>query len=167
MESASTNSSNANTSASSESGSSGNGVGVAAAVAINIVRLTNTATVTNSADLTGTGAVSVNALVSLDSKAQADGMAVNFDDNASANVSAAVALNFASLTNTATVGNGSILTGNGITIQAVTTDSERNDYVATAFAVSGNKSAAVAIASVFALNVVDTETRARCSTAWS
>ena len=165
MESAGDNTTSANSQASTESGSQGEeggggGVGVAAAIAIDIVRLTNTATVTNGADLTAdAGAVTISAQASVDAKSQADGMAVNLSNSSGTSVSAAVALNFVNLTNTATVAGGSTITGNGITIEAVTTADERNDFVATAVAVSGNKSDDPSIAGVFALNVIDVERR--------
>ena len=169
MESAGSNTDSANSESTTQSGVSGEGgdggggggVGVAAAIAINIARLTNTATVTDGADLTGTGAVTLSAQASIDSKAQADGMSVNLSDSAGTVISAAVALNFANVTNTATVGDGSTITGNGVTIEAVTTADERNDFVATAFAVSAADSDSPAIAGVFALNVIDVETKAQ------
>ena len=119
MESAGSNTDSANSESTTQSGASGEGgdggggggVGVAAAIAINIARLTNTATVTDGADLTGTGAVTLSAQASIDSKAQADGMSVNLSDSAGTVISAAVALNFANVTNTATVGDGSTITG--------------------------------------------------------
>lgn len=146
------------TSSQTESGSSNSGVGVAAAIAINGVTISNGASLTNGADLSATGTVSVGAQTSVDAKAQADAMSVNL--GGSVNIGAAVALNFVSLTNSASVGTNSVVTGNGVTVEAVTTGSDRNDYVATAFTAAGNKGGDASIAGAIAVNAIDVETSA-------
>ncbi len=142
-----------------ESGSSGAGVGIAASVAVNALSIKNSALISNGADVTATGSVTVSAPAHVISKTIADSSAIDITSG-DVGVGAAVALNWVSLTNTAEIGSESLVMGNGITIQAVTTDNLTNDYSATAFAVAGNTGDA-AVAGVVALNVVDADTTAR------
>ena len=151
----------------SESGSNGDGesgdssssgsVGVAASVAVNVLSVHNTAIISHGANVTADGFVKVSAAAHVVARAEADSTAVDLSGDAS--VGAAVALNISSLTNTAMIGEGSNVTANGITIEAVTTGNNTNDFLATAFAVAGN-TGDLGIAGVVAINVVDADTTA-------
>ena len=154
------NANSANSQSGGQSGSQGSGVGIAAAITVNDVNVSNTARIVGGADVTATGGgpVVVGARSSVDGKAQADSTAVNLGGDVE--IGAAVSLNFVNLSNIATVSNGSVVTGNGITVEAVTTNNDRNDFVATAYTAAGNKSGSASVAGAIALNVVDAETRA-------
>src|SRR5262249_54199772 len=134
------------------------GFGIAASVSIGYLNVTNSANVMGGADITATGAATVSTQTSIDAKSQADSTAVSLNSNVS--FGAAVALNFVQFTSNAIVGTGSVVQGSSVTLEAVTTDNERNDYVATAFTAAGNKSGDAAFAGALALNVVDADTMA-------
>ncbi|HYC46066.1 MAG TPA: LEPR-XLL domain-containing protein, partial [Burkholderiales bacterium] len=159
-QSASGNANSANSDSSSQSGSGGSGVGVAASVGVSVVTVSNSATVTNGADVSGSGAVSISAQASADAKAQSDAMAVDLT-NGDVSVAAAVSFNYVTLANTATVSGNSVVDGAGVTLEAVTTASERNDFVATAYSLGGNKGGTAAVAGAIAINVVDIDTTAQ------
>lgn len=140
-----------------EGNSSSGGVGAAATVAINSLSLKNNAAIIHGADVTTPGTIQVGAPAHVVSHTQADSTAVDSEQNIS--VGAAVALNWVSLTNNASVGAGSTLSGGDLVVEAVTTGNQTNDYTATAFAIAGNTGDA-AVAGVLALNVVDADTTA-------
>ncbi len=150
--------SSANSDSSSESGSSSGSVGVAASVAVNVLSIHNTAIISHGADVTTTGSVTVSAPAHVVAHSQSDSTAVDIQSG-NISVGAAVALNVVSLTNTAFIGEGSTVTGSGITVEAVTPANMTNDYTATAFAAAGNSGDA-GIAGVVAINVVNADTTA-------
>ena len=150
--------SSANSQSSSESGSSSGSVGVAASVAVNVLSIHNTAIISHGADVTASGSVVVSAPAHVVAHSQSDSTAVDLQSG-NISVGTAVALNVVSLTNTAIIGEGSTVTGHGITVEAVTTGNKTNDYTATAFAAAGNSGDA-GIAGVVAINVVDADTTA-------
>jgi hypothetical protein len=146
----------ANSSSTGQSGGGGSSVGIAASVVVNIVDVSNTATIGNNATVNSTGLAKVSASTNVDAKARADSTAV--DLNGSANIAAAFSLNSVHIANTAKVGTGANVTGAGITVEAITPDT--NDISARALSVAGNKGGDVAVAGVFAINVVDSESKA-------
>lgn len=147
----------ANDQSKSESDSSGGGVGIAASVGVNALSIHNTAQISHGADVTATGAVSVSAPAHVVARTTSDSSTV--DLNGDVNIGAAVSLNVASLTNSALVGTDSTVTGNGITVEAITPANQTNDYTATAYAVAGNDGD-VAVSGVAAINVVNANTTA-------
>jgi len=151
------NAKSANDQSKSESDSSGGGVGIAASVGVNALSIHNTAQISHGADVTATGAVSVSAPAHVVARATSDSSTV--DLNGDANIGAAVSLNIASLTNSALIGTGSTVSGNAITVEAMTPANQTNDYTATAYAVAGNDGD-VAVSGVAAINVVNANTTA-------
>ncbi len=137
----------ANSTSSSESGKSGGGVGVAAAIAVNWVVTTNTARIASNVTITAnTGAVTVSARNHIDATAKATGLSADLAQGTS--VGAAVGLNVADSTNTAVIDTDADVSGNGITVEAITPAGERNDYVVWGLAAAGGKGEASVAASV-------------------
>ncbi|HEX5279640.1 MAG TPA: hypothetical protein VFW28_06150 [Micropepsaceae bacterium] len=158
-DSSTTNGSDANSTSTSKSGGGGSSVGIAASIAVNYASVSNTADVGDSVMLHATsGAVKVSATAKVDAQARTDSTAINQDG--SVDIAAAFSLNDISITNKATVNTGADVTGNGITVEAVTPQGDQNNVSARALAAAGNKSGDLAIAGVFAINVVDTDTEA-------
>ena len=154
------NGSDANSQSSGQSGGGGSSVGIAASIAVDVVSVSNAASIgSNVTVAANSGAVQVSASTNVDAKARTDSTAVDLDG--SANIAAAFSLNAVSITNTATVGAGADVSGNGITVEAITPVGDHNDISARALSVAGNKGGDVAIAGVFAINVVDSETKAQ------
>ena len=152
---------NANNSASGQSGtnSKGSSVGISAAVAVDVVSASNSAGIGNNAQVHATsGSVKVSASANVDANAKADATQVN-TDGGGVDIGAAFSLNDVSITNTATVGSGADVTGNGITVEAITPDTD--DISSRALAVAGNNQGDVSVSGVFAINVIDTETKAQ------
>ncbi|HET7465666.1 MAG TPA: hypothetical protein VFL29_03300, partial [Candidatus Dormibacteraeota bacterium] len=130
----------ANSSASSESGDSGGGVAIAAAVSLNWARHTNHAMIgngTNTPTVTTTGAVSVSAEEVAGATAKATGLSASTD---STHISAGVGINVENVTNDATVGGGSTVHANGITVEAVNPSDKENDFIVWGFAAAGGES---------------------------
>jgi len=158
LASADGNTDSANSQSSSKSGSQGSSVGVAAAVGVNMLdNVENSAQVLGGADLDADGDGRVEAAAHVVAVAVSDSTAVDLD--ASASIAAAVSVNAVALANKATVGTGSVVTGDTVTVQAITTGTEKNDFAAGAFSVAGNKGDA-GIAGVAAVNVVDVDSTA-------
>ena len=149
---------NASSIANSESGNGTSSVGVAAAVAVNVVNVSNTASIISGADIDTAGAVRVGAMAEVDATAKALGSSISLT-NESINVAAAVGLNVATVENRAIIDSGSLVEGNGIIIEALTTGSERNEFIAWGASGSGGKGD-VGIAGSVGINVVDFTTEA-------
>ena len=141
--------STANSDSQSNSGEDSGGVNIAAGVALNWARHTTTAQIGNGTVKptvsTGTGAVKVSSENVIGANAKALGLAVNLDSDVS--IGAAVSLNVEDVTNQASIGAGSTVSGGAITVEAVTPDTKENDFVVWAFAVAGGKSDASIAAS--------------------
>lgn len=144
------------------SGASGSGVGVAAAVGVNWQIVNNQAIIADNLNITSNGgSITVSALNQTDAATRAIGTSLS--KNATANVSAAVGLNVADVTNLAYVGknvkinamatNGTV--GN-ITIAAITPEEESNEFVSWGFAASGGSSekSKASVAGSAAINVL-------------
>jgi len=153
-----------NDASSSETGSEGGGVGVAAAISVNWVDTQNTARIAGGITVIGrTGAVSVSAQNQTDASAISIGIALNTDsltsEESSNQIGAAVGLNVALIKNTATIGAGATVTGNGITAEAITPTGQRNDFTVWGMAAAGGKSD-VSVAGSIAVQFVDFRTTA-------
>src|SRR5207302_233469 len=119
LPSSSDESSQGNDQASSESGDSGGGVGVAAAIAVNWVVTSNMATIAAGMHVTGTASpVDVSASDWTDASAKATGLSGSLE--ADDNIGAAVGLNVVDATNDATIGDGAVVSGHGVTVEAIT-----------------------------------------------
>ena len=138
----------ANSKSSSESGSGGGGTGVAGAIAVNWVVMTSSARITADRTVTATtGAVTVRALSQVDATARAMGSAIDLENDTG--VGAAVGLNVQDLTNTASIGTDAVVNGNaGVTVEAITPDGQRNDFIVWGIAAGGGKNSAGVAASV-------------------
>ncbi|HUJ88277.1 MAG TPA: LEPR-XLL domain-containing protein, partial [Burkholderiales bacterium] len=150
------NASSGNSSASSEGGQNQSGVGVAAAVSVNVLIANNAAKVSDGADITAHNAVLISAQAENDASAKAVGAALAMDN--STNIGAGVSVNYVHATNKATVvggGDGSVINGNGITLEAVTPTGKTDDFVAWGAAAAGGKGS-TSIAGSVAINVIDT-----------
>ncbi len=156
--SATQNVSNSSSTASSESGQESSGVGVAAAVSVNYVDLTNSASIGDGRTVTGSaGAVTVRATHHTDATSKATGTSLK--SGASANIGAAVGLNIALITNEAKIGTGATVSGQGVTVEAITASGETNDFIVWGFAASGGDSE-VSIAGSVGVNVITLTTTA-------
>ena len=140
-----------------ESGGGSSGVGVAAAVAVSYIGLDNIAEVASGADITTTGAVKVSAQAEVDETSKALGLAVTLED--SNMIGAAVGVNVASINNKARVLGGSVIHGDGITVEAVTTGSNKNEFIVWGAAAAGG-TGDIGIAGSVAVNVVTFTTEA-------
>ena len=154
-----------NSQSSSESGTSSGGVGVAASISVNWVVTTNTARIMGGTSVTGrAGAVVVSASNQTDATARATGVAINADsltsEEASNQIGAAVGLNVAQVTNTATIGAGAVINASGsITVEAITPAGQRNDMIVWGLAAAGGKSD-VSVAGSIAIQVINYDTTA-------
>jgi hypothetical protein len=144
--------SGANSDSSGQGGGDGGGVGVAASVAVGVLTVNNAATVSGGAALSATGAVTIEASAGIADKTQAVGSSVAL--SSSAEVGAGVAVGVVNTTNNAEVGTSSSITGNGITIEAITPSND-TFVVWGASAAGGTGSASVA--GSVAVNVVNTD----------
>ena len=127
LPSSSDSTSTANSSSSSQSGSSGGGTGVAASIAVNWVVTSNTASIGSNRTVSATsGGVSVRAVNETDAAARADGFAVNLENDNS--IGAGVGLNVQDVTNSASIGTDSTVSGSSITVEATTPSGETNDW---------------------------------------
>ena len=103
------------------------GVGVGASISLNWVVTTNMAKIAANVHVTGTtGAVKVSAENLSEESAKATGLATGSEGT---HVAAAVGVNFANITNNATVGADTVITGHGITVEAVNTGDKENDLI--------------------------------------
>jgi hypothetical protein len=148
----------ANSTSSSESSTGSSSVGVAAAVSVNVVTVDITASIQGGADVdAGSGSVLVSAKTEVDATAKALGIAVELSE--SNNVGAAVSLNVVDIENKAFVAAGSIIEGNGITIEAVTTGNKKNEFIVWG-AAAGGGTGDVGVAGSVGINVVNITTEA-------
>ncbi len=146
LPSASSETSSANSSSSSESGDSdGGGVDIAAAVAVNWANDTNTAKIDSGLHVTTTDAVDVSAENQTNATARAYGASVKLDSDVA--IGAAVGLNVATVTNTASVGTNAHVTGGDVTVEAITPDTKEDDFVVWGLAAAGGKADASVAAS--------------------
>ncbi len=160
--SASGQTSSASGSASGESGGGSSGVGVAAAVAVNVIVHDNIAQVTNGADIETTGEVKISAQAEVDGSAKALGTAVTLSD--SNMIGAAVGVNVATVNNKALVTGASLIEGDGITVEAVTTGSAKNEFVVWGASAAGG-TGDVGVAGSVAVGVVTFTTEASAASA--
>ena len=123
----------------SEGGDQNSGsVGVAAAISLNWVVTTNSASIAQGAHVTGTsGLVAVSAQNSTDATAKATGLSYSVDGT---HVAAAVGVNFADVQNNARIGMDAVVTGAGVTVEAVNTSDAENDFVVWGLAAAGGAS---------------------------
>ena len=156
-------SSDSTTKASGESGKDGgggsSGVGVGAAVSVNVATTTNTVTLSHGADVAATGVVAISAVGFLGAASKAVGSAISVPSSGgqsqNVTVGAAIGLNVVSATNKATVGSGSKVSGNGISILAQTPAGRSNEIVAWG-ASAGGDTGDVGVAGSVAVNVITT-----------
>ena len=156
LPSANSNASSASSDASSQSGSSSSGVGVAAAIGVNWETSTNMASVGQGAHIAAMGgAATVSALNTTSATAQATGTSLNLTQKESkVNVGAAVSLNVPTSTNSAIVGSNASVSGQGITVEAITPPATApNTFMAMGVAASGGNSKNSVAGSV-AINVI-------------
>ena len=152
LPSSSSNVSSANGDSSGQGGGDGGGVGVAASVAVGVLTVNNAATVSGGAALSATGAVTIEASAGITDKTQAVGSSVAL--SSSTEVGAGVAVGVVNTTNNAEVGTSSSVTGNGITIEAITPSTDT--FVVWAASAAGGTGSASVAGSV-AVNVVNTD----------
>ena len=117
--------------------SNSGGVGVAASISLNWVVTKNTAKIDDAVHVTASGAVKVSAENSSQESAKATGLSASADGT---HVAAAVGVNFADVTNNATVGQDAVVSGGGITIEAVNKDGKTNQLIVWGLAGSGGSS---------------------------
>ena len=122
---------------------------------------TNKAKIGNSAQVTGTsGEVKVSAENLSEESAKSTGLATSGEGT---HVAAAVGVNFADITNNATVGQDAVVTGHGITVEAVNTGDKENDLIAWGLAGSAgtsNKNGGASVSASIAVEVVFFHTEA-------
>ena len=118
--------------------SNSGGVGVAASISLNWVVSTNTASIAANRHVTATtGHVKVSAGQSADESAKSTGLSYSVDGT---HVAAAVGVNVADVTNTASVGTHAVIQGNGIIVEAVNTGNGENDFIVWGMAAAGGAS---------------------------
>lgn len=125
---------------------------VAAAIAVNVASATAEASVSDGQDMAaGGGELKLSASGNTDASASADGSATG---DSAVGIGAAVAINTASSATGARLGSG-IHTAEGVTVEALMTDTGDTTHTAGAEAKSGGGSSKVGIAGSLALNIVD------------
>ncbi|HEX4526566.1 MAG TPA: hypothetical protein VH108_07475, partial [Gaiellaceae bacterium] len=128
---------------SSQAGSQGGdsnsgGVGVAASVSLNWVVTTNKAKIGNNAHVTATGGdVKLSAENSTQAAAKSTGLSASSDGS---HIAAAVGVDVDDITNNATVGQDAVVSGDGITIEAVNTGGKTNQLIVWGLAGAGGSS---------------------------
>lgn len=129
----------------------GGGVSVAAAVGVNVGVATSKASIAPGKSVTSEGVLTVESRAQADAASKADGSTV---DAAKTNVGvgAAVSLNVGIATNQAIVGAGSHVKAQGMTVQSLMQDTQKNDFSANAK--SGAGASQVGVAGALAVNVV-------------
>ncbi len=139
-------------------------IGVAASVAVNVLNAGNTASVTRGADVQAkNGTLAVTATAAFDATTKATGSAIGLVDNGGTRIGIGVAVGVVTAASRAFAGAGSVLTGKGITISAITPTGATNDVVVWAAEAAGG-SGKTGVAGSVAINVVrsfDTEASAR------
>ncbi len=104
---------------SSKSGSGSSGVGVGAAIAVTWTQTTNSATIAPNLVIDATGGpVEVEATQGSYVSAQGIGAAVSSSSSGTTDIAAGIGFNYLNVGNTATVGSGDTITGQGITVSA-------------------------------------------------
>ena len=132
-------------------------VSVAAAIAANISSTSSTATI-GGVTVTAGGAVGVKATGDTDAKANADGSVVGAG---SLGIGAAVAINLANVTVSATVGTGGTVTSDQLALEAAMNGvSGDGTHRLSATSVSGAGAGTVGVAGSLALNIVNLHTSA-------
>src|SRR5260370_32766265 len=87
--------------------------------------------------VTVTGGVKVRSEKKIGGNAKALGLSTNLESDVA--IAAAVGLNVESITNSASIGAGSTVTGAGITVEAVTPDTKENPFGVCGLAGAGGK----------------------------
>ncbi|HKT57060.1 MAG TPA: hypothetical protein VJR25_09840, partial [Microbacterium sp.] len=147
----------ANSSSSGKSGQKGGGTGIAAAIAVNWVSAANTADIADGVTITATGGeVDVTASDLTGSTTKATGIAADLNNNTS--IGAAVSLDVQTMHNTAAIGDSTV-TGDGITVQAITPTGKHDDFIVWAIAAAAAKEDA-GVAGSAGIHVLDLETSA-------
>ena len=140
-------------------------VSVAAAIGVNVDAATTTAAIKGGKTVISTGALKVASQAETDGTAKADGSAVKADgsttggDASKVGVGAAVALNTAVQTNTATIGDGAHVTAHGVTVSATTPTGSTSTFEVDAK--SGAGASNVGVAGSLAVNVLANTTVAK------
>ena len=141
--------------------SNSGGVGVAASISLNWVVISNIASIAQGVHVTATsGHVQVSAENSTDAAAKATGLSYSVDGS---HIAAAVGVNVANITNDATVGQDAVVTGHGITIEAVNTSGNENDFVVWGLSAAGGASqdkGGASVAASIGVQVVSFHTQA-------
>jgi hypothetical protein len=122
---------------------------------------TNRAKIGDFATVTGTsGAVKVSAENLSEESAKATGLAVSGEGT---HVAAAVGVNFANIINNATIGHHAVVTGNGITVEAVNAGDKENELIVWGLAGSAgtsNKNGGASVSASIGVEVVFFHTEA-------
>ena len=163
---------NMNTGDSQSSSKTGAGssssVGVAAAIGVDVDISNTQASVKAGTKVLADGSVKVASSSDTDASALAIGTAVNITDQNSTAVGAAVAVNVATLTNKATVGDGAQIEGAGITVQAVMPDDPAKQVTAahefSTRALAGAAGQETSVAGSVAVDVQSSDTQATVGT---
>ena len=130
---------------------------MAASIGVDWIVTMNTASIGANAHVTASGSVKVSAKNDTDASAKATGMAANLSGDT--NVGAAVGLNVADATNNATVGQDAVVSGNGITVEAIIPAGHQNDFLVWGMAAAGGKSS-LSIAGSAGIQVISFHTEA-------
>src|SRR5262249_6864443 len=95
-------------------------VDVAGAIAVNIENASSVASIPDSRHVTATGLITVQSAINADGHALADGSAATASGGTGVGV--AVAVNVNNITNHAFVGNGAVVSGSGLNVDAIVAD---------------------------------------------
>ena len=155
---ASDSTSKASTNSSTQTGDSDSGgVGIAASVSVNWVTTSNVASIAPNLHVSGAGAVTVSATNFTHALALALGASVDLKQNTS--IGAGVGLNVENVTNTASVGAGDQVSGDGVTVEAVAPEDKESDFTVWGIAAAGGKNTA-SVAAAIGVQVLNYNTTA-------
>ena len=129
-------------------------VGIAAAVAVNVLTTSTVAKIDDGLTVTAGGTLTVGTTNQSSALALADGRA----DTNKLSIGAAVSLNVATVTNTATIGSGDTISADGVSVTAIMTSGQVNDVSTQAIGVAIGSQAGVA--GSVGINVITINTQA-------
>ncbi|MDZ4169923.1 MAG: hypothetical protein U1E26_09770, partial [Coriobacteriia bacterium] len=133
-------------------------VSVAAAIAVNISLSSARATIPANRRIVAGGNLNLAASNNTDSRASADGAAAKGTD---ATVGAAVAVNYARITNEAVISHGATVNADGISLTAIMADvAGERVHASSAEATSGASGGKVGVAGSLPINIIENHTRA-------
>ncbi len=129
-------------------------VGVAAAVSVNVITTSTVASIDDGLTVTSGGLLTAGTTNQASANALANSQAETNQDS----IGAAVSLNFANVTNNATIGSSDTISAHGVTVTALETSGKVNDFTSQGLGEGNGKQ--VGVAGSVGINVITVNTQA-------